>query len=201
MVVCSRARAGCSRSRRSLASFTCLSCSWVRALLAFSWQVCPAAVSHQPLPCPAVLAFVWSFGEWGAVWFARKYPATYKRMSELAERFWFQEQHHKNVTLSRRFSNLELPDSLPERSKHGKAAADELPRDLPSVQARHSRLGRSASGREEGSVRCAQQLGCSLCSACTLAAAAVSAAVSAACELLARWISQLAACAHAVWCV
>ena len=53
-------------------------------------------------PRCAVVAFVWSFGEWGAVWFARKYPAAYKRLSDLAERYWIAEMHHKNVTLSRR---------------------------------------------------------------------------------------------------
>ena len=124
--------------------------------------------------CRTALAFVWSFGEWGAVCFARNYPVAYKRMSDLAERLWFQEQHHKNVTLSRRcqrspspqpllggmpgrrtrccarrFSNVELPETLPERSRHSKAAADDALRDLPSLQARHSRLGRTASGREE----------------------------------------------------
>ena len=49
-----------------------------------------------------MLAFVWSFGETCAVWLAHKYPQHYKRLAQLAERFTLEEQHHKNVTLSRR---------------------------------------------------------------------------------------------------
>lgn len=54
-----------------------------------------------------------------------------------------------------RYSAVDLPDTMPDRSRHSKTTADDAARDLASLPAglKNSRLGRSTSGRYD-SPRC-----------------------------------------------
>lgn len=52
----------------------------------------------------AAVAFAVTAAERWAVWYSSRNPRTFKRIKSMVDRFWFAEQHHKNITLSRRYA-------------------------------------------------------------------------------------------------